>query len=796
MRWKWAAVLLSCACACNLPSFPGVDQGLPPIRDAVDSIQASDTDIVGSDSSQPYDPGHQTFPDGFDAFVGYDAGCEPNCWTRVCGPDNCGGTCGQCPDGTVCSSDGGMCISTFIQAPMGGACGQSGKCKPYIESSLYTYPNPAWPGCLNDQCLEGPCLSWVCSRKCTMVKDTITNGALEMNPDGIEDADSPATDCGGGSTELFSGGFACVDTAPEWEDDPGGLCYPKSSFMKCAASDECPVGEACGFLLVRGFYETRCLAVPKGAGGLTESCGYDQITGKTETCESWACGDHGCTEHCELDGQCLTKGAQCDSSAGVCEGSGLQCADDSDCSAWVCLDDAVLEDPKGQFAACGPRQCERDTDCRDGAFYCRHEKGAVNDAGAVAKGVCAVRQEGGVVTGGYCDQTQDDGLPDIVCGNDAYCFDHHCGAMCTTDADCAGDGSMGCGLVEFEGGPDPFDMQPVPFTIPLCQWIGEPGTDCHVQSDCVEGVCTPWVPVDDEAAPLIEARCMEPPMGSMSIGQRCGSAAWDQECDTRHCLLEDASRNVAGYCSKICRTRADCPGETAVGPDIVKWLCESLPFTHLGSTLLADDLYASWCLPVPAASSLKSCGETMACEDPDEVCHASVRAPGLGGETGVKYLCVRPDGGKQAGEACDPSHGGKECRSGVCATTTLPGMGFCTRVCSSDGQCHDLGGGSAICMDRVVLPSAPPIQPLTVKECRVIAQCVQCMDDRDCGPGLRCVDLSPVPYQKDLRCVNSCETDEDCFALGGGLLCTDLPSPFETAPDGTARACAPMVCPG
>ena len=34
------------------------------------------------------------------------APCEPQCLDRVCGDDGCGGTCGQCPEGRVCSPVG------------------------------------------------------------------------------------------------------------------------------------------------------------------------------------------------------------------------------------------------------------------------------------------------------------------------------------------------------------------------------------------------------------------------------------------------------------------------------------------------------------------------------------------------------------------------------------------------------------------------------------------------------------------------------------------------------------------
>ena len=794
MRYGWMAMGILTAMGCNLPSLPGDDIGVPPLPDT-DVVASADPGPESADPGTPYDPGQPPIPDNSDNAAGWDSGCAPNCWTKVCGDDGCGGTCGTCPEATVCSQDNTICVATAIQSPLGGRCGQTDKCQPTIQTGSYTYPNPSWPGCLNDQCLEGPCLSWVCSRHCAVGKDTLKNGTDENVSDGIEDVDSPLSDCTGGEKDLFPGGFACVNTAPEWEEDPGGLCHPKASFTPCDSVLDCPPAEECGFLQIRGFYESRCLADAKGAAGLTEACGYDPITGQTVPCASWACSDHGCSASCEEDSHCLTPGAQCDEAGGQCAGTGVPCVQDSDCSAWICSSDTVLEDPEGFFVACSPRECSRDLDCTDPAYYCRHEKGEVNGAGAVAVGLCAIRLEGGGPLGGYCNQDKGDGIPDQVCENDAYCVDHSCGAMCLHDADCQSAGAMGCGLLEFDGGPDPFALQPVPFPVPICQWIGDPGTGCTVQEDCETGICTPWIPLDAGDFPAVLSRCMTPPLGSMGLGQRCGSAAWGQECDVRRCLLEDPGDNVPGYCSTLCRTREDCPGETAVGSDLVKWLCEALPFSRVGSTYLADDLYVSWCLPVPAASSLAPCGAGMNCDGAMEVCRASVRAGAPVGMPGVEYLCVHSSEGKEEGTNCMPALDGKDCRSGSCAPTTLAGVGFCTRPCDSDEQCQGLGGGSASCIDRVVLPADPPSLPVTVKECRIDQSCVECRDDRDCGPSFRCVNLSPVPYQDNFRCIHRCETDDDCFGLGSGILCSDMPAPFETAVDGVARTCAPMVCP-
>ncbi len=198
-----------------------------------------------------------------------------------------------------------------------------------------------------------------------MMQDVVVNGTGLMAPDGIEDPDTPATDCAGGRTDLFDGGFACVLVEPGADE---GLCYPTASFTPCEGGD-CAEGEACGFVVVLGNLERRCLAVPAGAAGIGNPCGYDALTGEVTRCEAWACTADGCTQACDSDADCATSGASCDPASGLCSGTGARCEDDGDCSAWTCRTDVVVGDyggatgfSAGMVQACGPRECSRDTE--------------------------------------------------------------------------------------------------------------------------------------------------------------------------------------------------------------------------------------------------------------------------------------------------------------------------------------------------------------------------------------------------------------------------------------------------
>lgn len=754
----------------------------------------------------------------------WDPGCAPQCWNRVCGPDGCGGVCGVCPAGTACSYDRSMCVSQSVQKALGGPCGPTDGCLPMVSYPGGTYPNPRWPGCLHDQCLEGPCVAGFCSRPCRMMQDVVVNGTGLMAPDGIEDPDTPTTDCAGGRTDLFDGGFACVLVEPGATE---GLCYPTASFLPCEGDGDClgagrsgVMGgpEGCGFLVVLGNLERRCLAAPAGAAGIAQPCGYDALAGEATRCEAWACTADGCTQACASDEDCATSGASCDPTSGLCSGTGGRCEDDGDCSAWGCRPDVVLDDlgwpagaggwghPMMVVQACGPRECRRDADCGDPDFYCLHEAQGGGPGQVSATGRCARRQVGGRSLGEPCDDDPGDGLPDVVCRDRAYCLDGRCGAMCVGDDDCGGAGGrsgrdgqpMACGLREFDSkGASSWD---VPVPVPVCLWGGESWAECQVREDCETGTCAPWIPVGTGA---VELRCLEPPIGSVGPGNPCGAAAWGQTCDTRVCLGE--TDVVAGVCSTVCRDAKDCPGPIPFGTGYAKFLCEAVRFHRAGTVYLADDAYVSWCLPVPGESSLAPCEPIGSCAVAGETCRAVVRSGVPGGEDRVEYRCVRADTGGETGAGCDPGRGGEGCRSRVCAPTAIRGVGFCTSPCDSDATCQGLAGGAARCVERVVLPRESPLDPVTVRECRVVDTCVTCRDDRDCpdpipgwpagAGGLRCADLAVLPYEDDFRCAPSCEADADCVAWGDGVTCIEVDAPLETSKTGKVRVCAPLACP-
>jgi hypothetical protein len=716
-----------------------------------------------------------------------DTGCHSDCYRLACGDDGCGGSCGTCPKGTVCAFDGSQCVLEYVQIPYGGSCGPTQSCRAFFADS-------SWPACQDDQCREGPCVAGACSRWCKPRLDIVQNGTGVPLADGIEDEGIEPGDCAGAADGPFTGPWACVLSESSTTDGGAkGRCVPRSSFTPCYEDVPCPTGESCGYIEVLGNLEARCLAAPAGSGALSDQCGWDVRTGLAQGCSTWNCSIDGCTAPCSSDSVCVTEGAICNKATSRCSNGTGTCTIDADCSPWSCKAGVQIAEPRAAVAACAPRTCRADRDCRDQAFYCRHDPKLMKVAlPGDPPGRCVLKTVGGAGQGEDCNMISGDGLPDVQCANQAYCLDGRCGALCDGADDCA-DGQR-CGLREFPtdtSGDGRVDML---VQVQVCTTVGGLAAACTAQSDCLFGTCTPFVPVEN--VPLrVDLLCMDPPSGSAGIGSPCGVAAYGATCDTRSCLFEDAQNGVPGICSRPCRTRDDCPDSSASGARTVRWTCEALPFSSMGTALVADDLWVSWCFPVPGDSSLAPCDDVRSCADSREICRPTARFGAPGGLDDVGYFCVQPGEAKAPGHLCSPSLGGGECASGHCESTASEDVGFCSMTCATDEDCGLLAGFGATCAPRVVVPRISASDELVVPLCRQAWTCVSCWSDQDCALGMSCVDVSSVVYLSDFRCATSCKTDTDCAAAEPGSTCVEKSSPAVSSASGKAKACLPLACP-
>lgn len=74
------------------------------------------------------------------------AACEPNCTAKACGDDGCGGSCGECPLGSICIEDIGACIADPSGcSSVGAPCSASVLCCDLLS-------------CINDVCTVPQCV--------------------------------------------------------------------------------------------------------------------------------------------------------------------------------------------------------------------------------------------------------------------------------------------------------------------------------------------------------------------------------------------------------------------------------------------------------------------------------------------------------------------------------------------------------------------------------------------------------------------------------------------------------------
>ena len=91
------------------------------------------------------------------------ADCTPDCTGKICGPDGCGGSCGTCKDGNTCFSDGTYCGclpdcdgKTCGLNGCGGLCGTcpDGKVCSYSDGNCRDCTDCTGKICGNDDCVN------------------------------------------------------------------------------------------------------------------------------------------------------------------------------------------------------------------------------------------------------------------------------------------------------------------------------------------------------------------------------------------------------------------------------------------------------------------------------------------------------------------------------------------------------------------------------------------------------------------------------------------------------------------
>jgi formylglycine-generating enzyme required for sulfatase activity len=126
--------------------------------------------------------------------VAHDEGCLPDCIDRICGPDGCGGSCGECGAYKGCHPNGQLCVGRFksvSSGPFWMGCNQAmdeecfGDEHPYHQVYLDDYFVQAtevtvqhWQDCIDH---GGPC-NKLTDSDCTVGSTTYGKASKEQHP--------------------------------------------------------------------------------------------------------------------------------------------------------------------------------------------------------------------------------------------------------------------------------------------------------------------------------------------------------------------------------------------------------------------------------------------------------------------------------------------------------------------------------------------------------------------------------------------------------------------------------------
>ena len=433
--------------------------------------------------------------------------CVPDCEGKECGPDGCGGVCGECEPGLFCN--GGSCMA-------GESCGE------LIVCSV---------GCVT---LTGPqCLVACLEQGSPEAKELF--GALTVclvAVCGVDiDLDCLMTELTGQCQGEYD---ACMGCDPDCD---GKMCGDDGCDGSCG---ECAGAEVCDDNQCVPECVPDCVLKTCGDDGCGGSCGECEpgyicdMTHCVETCipecADKECGDDGCGAFCGVCGpgekcqqdQCICMadctGKECgsDGCGGMC---GL-CPPNENCQNGLCVGggSGLGCEPTG-FAGCGGCACEGCV-CAMDPYCCDISWDSICADECVGQcGGCG----GGTVQPG-CVPTDYPGCggcacESCVCNLDAWCCDINWDSICVDECqtECGGCGEMpeNCG----DG---------------MCDWgEGEncstcvPDCGCASGQMCQEGTC-------------VEAGCAEsdfPGCGGCSCeGCVCGmdsfccQIAWDALC--------------------------------------------------------------------------------------------------------------------------------------------------------------------------------------------------------------------------------------------------------------------------
>jgi hypothetical protein len=408
---------------------------------------------------------------GYDPeYAFYDCLCKPVCDGRTCGDDGCGGSCGECGQGSYC--DFGQCQACGCSGKQcgddgcGGSCGTcsdgefcnwEGQCLA-AEISACCEVSPS-PGCAADPAVEA-CVCQDDEYCCQSEWDSVCVTAIQELKcavccvpdcrDKLCGDDGCGGQCGECGQEQFCRGGWCYDCGCDGKvcGDDGcgtscGTCEPGEACVQGAC--EVPTLSACCDALE----EPGCPAEPAVEACVCQDDEYccssawdDWCVAEVDAlgcgtcclpdCKDKACGDDGCGGSC---GECdLGLGCGDQGQCVVCE-----CLPGQECGADTCGQAACGSCPEGQY--CDPdNQC---ITCGCGGLECGPgpcgESCGECDAGYCEWGTCVP------FSGGCCEAKgsggcEDEAVAQCVCAQDAFCCEVAWDMSCVAKVE-----SLACG---------------------------------------------------------------------------------------------------------------------------------------------------------------------------------------------------------------------------------------------------------------------------------------------------------------------------------------------------------------
>ncbi len=551
--------------------------------------------------------------------------CDPQCTGRECGPDACGGFCGdeetgRCPtEGDVCTTTGACCEPVCFPGQQCGSDGCEGSCGECAANEAcelgfcVCVPDCAGKACGPDGC------GGVCGDNdgaCVTDGDVCRENGTCCTPacEGLECGDNG---CGGDC--WFTGHpdslFCGVDT--EAVCLAGTCCVPDCSDKQCGA-DGC--GGECG-----------------PCQGAQDACVDFQCVCQP-ACDGFACGDDGCGSTC-----------------GQCEGPQDACVDHQCVCQPACLD-----------VQCGPDGCG--DDCwwllNPGSVdFCGGEDNRVCVEGTCCVPECTGKVCGADNCGGSCGTCE----AGFAC-NGAQCIE---GAVfCADDDLCSDDAWSDAEQVCVHPPHDCDDDDPA--TVDACN----PAT----------GACeyTPCQPVCDDAWECGDDGCggqcgvCEGDGVCLPETRTCCFASFSGTCGDDGCGRSLGTCAEGSFCVEVDEFVQDCVPCDDSDLCTTDWV-DAEAVCHHDATVCDDDNAATLdaCEPSTGACVFTPCDPTC---DPLWQCGPNACGTSCGACEGVQDQCV------DHACICQPACGGKQCGpdgcGGECGQCELPnvcdtGLGVC-----------------------------------------------------------------------------------------------------------------------